>query len=295
MADVNNDDEQTLDQSNSGASDDQTDDSVVNNQDDTSDDSGNADDSNSDDDGGSDDDQKERKSRGEVRHERYIDKLAGEIRASTDNSRYTDDLFGGSSDPYKPLEYKEDQEYDPKDLEADRKAAQEAARREGVQRGLSQTSPRLERELWADRFDIDSERVTTKWDALNPEKTDSYKPKLEAQLVQKYIAYTGVTRDPQGRISIEKPNIRFRDFVDAEMRNLEEYASERNAQSSKNLVRQAANTGVRPNGQARVSKGGHGFDPNDPVNSVNRMTKKQYFELGGKEASDKYLAERGLA
>jgi len=235
----------------------------------------------------------EKPSRDERRHERYIDKLSAEIRASNDqSSRYTEEIFAPK--PHTPLEFKDGAEYDPKDLEEDRNAVAANEFSKGVQAGLHQGSSQVAKELWADRFEIDSERVTSRWDDLNPD-SEHYKPKLEATLVQKYIQFAGVEKDDQGRVSIQKPNVRFKDFVEAEMRNLEEYASERNAEADKDVKSQVAKTGLRPSGQGKPSSGGHGFDPNDPVGSVNRMSKKQYFELGGKEASDAYLAERGLA
>lgn len=297
MADViNDDDEQTLDQSNSGESDDQTDGSVDSSQqDDAASGQAAGDDSSSDDgddDGSEGGDQKQ--TRGERRHERYIDKLSAEIRQSNDqSSRYTEELFAPK--PYQPLNYKEGEEYDPKQLEEDRQAAIESSRNEGLQTGLRQGTSLLANELWSDRLDIDSERVATRWDALNPDKPESYDEKLEATLVQKYIQFTGMAKQPNGRIIIQRPNVRFKDFVEAEMRERDEYAAKYRETSQRNITRQAAQTGVRPTGQARTSKGGHGFDPNDPVGSVARMSSKQYFELGGKEASDAYLAERGLS
>lgn len=292
MVDVIDDEDKTLDQSNSSESDPTTDGAADDQQQLDDADAGNAaDDDSSDDNEQGNGTEGSKRTRGEVRHERYIDKLSAEIRQSNDQStRYTEEIF--TPKPYQPLEYKPDSEYDPSALEEDRKAAADYARSEGIRQGLHQGTSQVVKELWADRFDTDSERVSGKWDALNSDKTDTYNPKLEAQLVQRYIAFAGVEKDNSGRVTIQKPNIRFRDFVDAEMKNLEDYAAERNAASSKNLVKQAAQTGVRPNGQARVTKGGHGFDPNDPAGSVARMSSKQYFELGGKEASDQYLAKR---
>jgi hypothetical protein len=292
MVDVNTDEDKTIDQSNSIDSEATTEGNAEDTQhlDDSTD--GHADDENASD-GGDQEDEAEgtKKTRGEVRHERYIDKLSAEIRASNDQStRYTQEIF--TPKPYQPLEYKEGEEYDPKALEQDRKNLGDNKFAEGINQGINQGTSQVAKELWADRFDTDTERVTNKWDVLNPEKPESFNANLEASLVQKYIAFAGVEKDQQGRVTIQKPNIRFRDFVDAEMKNLEDYAAIRNAASSKNLVRQAAQTGVRPNGQSRTTKGDHGFDPSDPAGSVSRMTKKQYFELGGREASDKYVAER---
>lgn len=238
--------------------------------------------------------EEEPKKRSDVRHDRYIEKLSQEIRLGNEQSaRYEDDLFAPTK-PYEPLPLKEGAEYDPAQLEEDRTKVANAKFAEGFQRGSAQGTSRQVLENFETKLDIDKDRVALKWVALDPE-SDDYKPKLEERLVQKYIAFTGMEKDDKGRISIQRPNVRFKDFVEAEMLDREEYASERGAQSSKNIEHQASRTGVRPSGQTRSATKGHGFDPSDPAGSVARMSKEQYFKLGGKEASDAYLAKRGLA
>ena len=78
------------------------------------------------------------------------------------------------------------------------------------------------------------------------------------------------------------------------MQSREDYATARGAQSTSNVRGQASRTTIRPTSQTPAPKKGHGFDPNDPAGSVKRMSSEQYHKLGGKEASDAYLAERGL-
>jgi len=290
MADLTEDDK-TLEISNSGESEDQTGKSVENQADDT--DAGQAADDQSTDDKVAADTEGD-KTRGEKRHERYIDKLSAEIAADNDRStHYTEEIF--TPQKHTPLEFKDGAEYDPEALEADRKAVADGKFAEGVRTGLNQGSSQAAKERWADHFEIDSDRVRARYSELDADNPETYNPKREATLVQKYIRFTGVTKDSRGRISIERPNVRFKDFVEAEMQELQDYATERGAETSKNIKSQAAKAGTRPTGQARPSTGGHGFDPNDPVGSVHRMSSKQYFEQGGKEASDSYLAERGLA
>lgn len=292
MADLELEDEKTLEQSNSNESEDQTDDSAKDQQDDSE--AGKAAEDVSDEAEG----EAKKPDRSERRHERYIDKLSSEIRQSAAQpDTLTDDLFAPRA--YDPLKYQEGEEYDPQALEEDRKAAQASKFAEGLNLGYSQANNRNVLETFETRLDVDSERVAQKWDVLDPTKTDVYRPNLEKSLVQEYIAFTGMEKDQKtGRITIAKPNIRFRDFVDARMQDMEDYAAAKAAKSTENVSKQAARTGVRPTGQGRQSSGGHGFDDSSPeaaVQSVANMTSKQYFELGGKEASDAYLAKRGLA
>lgn len=286
MVDVNGDGEQTLDQSNSGEADHQSDESVEQSQGGDSQTDGQAAD------GGSESDDSGQESeghsdRGQRRHEKYIDKLAAEIQHSNElSTRYTEEIF--SPKPYKPLEYKDGEEFDTKALEEDRRIVSDNSRAEGLQQGLRQGTNQMANELWVDRFEADAERVLTRYKDLEDDS------KLEATMVQRYIAYTGMQKDGNGRVSIQRPNVRFKDFVEAEMQNLENYATRHRETTEKNLTRQASRTGVRPNGQARSTKGDHGFDPNDPAGSVARMTSEQYHKLGGREASDAYLSKRGL-
>jgi hypothetical protein len=285
--------ELTLEERNSGAPDDQTDDSVEQS---PVEDNGDGNAAGSETDSG-EDGQEGSQSRDERRHERYIDRLSNEIRLANEQStRSTEDIFPASK-PYQPLELKDGEEYDPAELEEDRKNVAANARSEGLAAGFSQASSQEQKERWADRFEADSERVTAKYKVLQDDTDNKeYDPDLEADLVQNYMKFIGLTRDSQtGRVNIDKPNVRFRDYVEAEMQRLEKFAERRHAQSTRNITTQVSRTGMRPNGQSRPSSGGHGFDANDPVGSVNRMSRKQYFELGGKEASDAYLAARGLA
>lgn len=236
-----------------------------------------------------------KKSRGEVRHERYIEKLNKEIRLGSETSRYEDDLFTPQK-PYEPLSLKEGEEYDPKQLEDDRNNLANNKFAEGFARGSALSTTQANLEKFNTNLDIDSDRVAAKWAVLDPESED-YDSKLEENLVKKYVAFTGLEKDPKGRLLIQRPNVRFKDFVDAEMLDREEYATNRGAQSSTNIRKQAAHTTVRPSGQTRVAAKGHGFDGSSPdaaARSVQAMTSEQYHKLGGKEASDAYLAARGL-
>jgi len=237
-----------------------------------------------------------KKTRNEVKHERYIDKLSQELRLSSEtSSRYDENLFSAPR-PYQPLPVKDGDELTPAQIEEDRTKIADSKFAEGLSRGFSQGTTRATLENFETKLDIDKDRVAAKWNALDPDpENPAYNPKLEQHLVRQYIAFTGMEKDAQGRITISRPNVRFRDFVDAEMQNLEDYASARGAQSANNVRSQASKAGIRPTGQAPAPAKGHGFDPNDPAGSVKRMTSEQYHKLGGKEASDAYLRERGLA
>lgn len=275
-------DKLTLDQSNSGESEQQADDDTTQVDDAAG---GNATDDNSTADDATTDTEEEQKPRGERRHERYIDKLSKEIQEHNSTDSGVGELF--TPKPYDPIKFEEGAEYDPKQLEEDRKAVEANKFAEGIAVGRREGVEQINSKLWETNFDIDGERVMAKYE-------DKLTPDIEQDLVQGYISFIGMTKDEKGRISIQKPNVRFKDYAEAEFAKMERYADLRQAESSDNIVKQAAKTGTRPTSQGRSSTAGHGFDPDDPAGSVKRMTSKQYNELGGREASDAWLAKRGL-
>lgn len=242
---------------------------------------------------GTTDDPAESKTRGERREGRWVNKLSDEITAGMSGSA-NDELFPVK--PHQPMEIKDGDVIDPKDVVADREAFGTSKFAEGANLGYQTATSRAQLESFDNRLDIDVERVEQKWDVLDPSKEDVYKPGLEKNLVNGYIRAVGMEKDQKsGRITIRDPQLRFRDYVDQQMEQMEEYAEAVAAKTTTNVASQARKTGVRPTGQAPAPKKDHGFDLNDPVNSVKRMTSDQYFKFGGKEASDAYLAERGLA
>ncbi len=268
----------TVDPSKSTESDTPTDDSTVTPVDDSD---GKATDDN--DSAGAD---SEDKSRGERKHERYIDRLSKEIQESNSRDDSTGDLFSPNKS-YQPIDYKEGSEYDPSQLEEDRLNFGKNRFSEGLGIGLSQGTQQVNTKLWQTNFDIDSERVMAKYES----KLD---PETEKDLVNSYIGFIGIQKDPKGRLIIDKPNIRFKDFAEAEFDRMDKYVERQKEASTTNIVKQSRQTGIRPNGQGKVTTPGNGFDDSSPeaaIKSVAKMTSDQYFKQGGREASDAYLAK----
>jgi len=270
-------DEKTLDTSKSGESENQTDESVTKVE---GTEAGKATEDNESTEEGA------QKPRNEVRHDRYIDKLSKEIQEHNARDNNTTDLFS-TDKSYKPTEYKEGEEYDPKAIEEDRLAFGKNRFAEGLNTGFRQGESQVNTKLWETNFDIDGERVSAKYE-------DKLTPDVEKDLVQDYIAFIGMTKDERtGRITIQKPSVRFKDFAEAEFNKMDRYATAQKNKSVDNVNKQSQKTGVRPSGQARATTGGNGFDDSSPeaaAISVRRMTSDQYFKQGGKEASDAYLA-----
>lgn len=139
----------------------------------------------------------------------------------------------------KGLDYGTALEADPQviaQLEADRKAVAEEAFRRGQDQSRSlQFHTRLE---------IDAPQVENKFPQLNKE-SDQFDPVIASALNQHYLQLVGY--DPETD-TVQNPNLRYRDFVEAQYELAEALATEKVQKSSKNIAKQAATTALRPDG-----------------------------------------------
>lgn len=179
-------------------------------------------------------------SRSERRQQSYAEKMADRMRTQADqDASYGRKLFS-NDEQYKPLQY-QDGEYDIDQLERDRRNYAQQQFNEGVRQGtdLYQT------ERFADRLETDIERVLSS-------RTD-IDDITEQMLVQSYLDKIGAQEDANGRITIQNPNLRFRDFADKKLEEIDTLVQSKISQSTKNIASQAAKTGVRPNGASQSS------------------------------------------
>ena len=123
-------------------------------------------------------------------------------------------------------------------LEADRKAAVDI----GVNNVLSQTRT----DNWKMSLKIDTPIVNAKYPQL-----DSKSPEFDAATTDainaRYLHLVGY--DPRADV-VANPNIDYADYVEAEMELIERVAGRKAQESSKNIAKQSANTGLRPDGSA---------------------------------------------
>jgi hypothetical protein len=230
--------------------------------------------------------------RSERREQNYIDKLSEMISSSNQNAFRPKSEPSTTQETYQPLKYEEG-DYDLAQLEADRKAYGDTQRNAGLRQAQSELSP-LKQQLWAQQLEFDNERVQKSWGILDPQNEQEFDPDFASEMTQKYLNFIGYRTDPQtGDIQLDRPNIRWTDFVKAEKQNLDRYVERAQATSTKNIVKQASNTGIRPSGQARVSKG-HNVDTSDP-NWISKLSREEYEEWG-RELADKEINKRlGIA
>lgn len=140
------------------------------------------------------------------------------------------------------LNYGEALDADPevvKQLEADRRAYAEQSYNQGLQQAQSiQFHTRLE---------IDAPKVVAKYSQLNPEDKEHFNPVLADAVNTWYLTTTGY--DPDSGI-VTNGNVRYAEFVDSIFELGNEIAGQKVQTTAKNIAKQAANTGLRPDGSS---------------------------------------------
>jgi hypothetical protein len=117
---------------------------------------------------------------------------------------------------------------------------------------------------WRRFLQMDEKQVRSQYDVLNPSKKDVYHPALEDALRGKYLRFIGYNPgDPARGIapSVQNSDVSYYDFVESEMEFADEIASQRVANSTQNIAKQAANAGLRPDGSSAKPLNWQGKDP----------------------------------
>lgn len=139
------------------------------------------------------------------------------------------------------LDYGEALDADPeviKQLEADRQ-------REGQMQynaGLEQAKALQ----FHTRLEIDAPKIESKYPRLNPESPD-FDAAAADDINSLYLALTGYNEQTG---MVQNPNLRYADFVETQIGLSERLASRRVVESTKNIAKQTAATGLRPDGSS---------------------------------------------
>ena len=139
------------------------------------------------------------------------------------------------------LNYQEALDADPeviKQLEADRQATGQSQYNEGLKRA--------EYLNWNTSLKIDAPQVESKYPVLDP-KSPEFHPAAADAINQWYLNMSGFDNATQ---TVNNPNIGYADFVEGFMELVQETAGQKNAQTVKNVAKQAASTGLRPDGSS---------------------------------------------
>ena len=128
------------------------------------------------------------------------------------------------------------------DLEKDRTRYGDSRYSEGVRQAESiQFHTRLE---------IDAPKVSNKYPLFDPENSEEFNPAAANAINEWYLATAGY--DPKTN-TVKNSNVRYSDFVEGIMELADELGKERAREATKNTAKQAATTGVRPDG-SRAAK-----------------------------------------
>lgn len=146
------------------------------------------------------------------------------------------------------LDYEHALDADPaviQQLEADRRREGEAQFNAGLEQAKSiQFHTRLE---------IDAPRVEAKYKFLDASDKDNFDPVRANAMNQLYLNQVGYNPgDPAKGIpeTVANPNVRYKDFVEAQMEFAEALMADRQINTAKNIAKQAATTGLRPDGSS---------------------------------------------
>lgn len=121
-------------------------------------------------------------------------------------------------------------------LETDRRSHGETQFNKGVEQAKSiQFETRLE---------VDTPKVISKYDQFNKDHKD-FNPAVANAVNQMYLATAGYDRQTG---KVQNTQVRYSDYVDGIMEMADEIAGEKVQASTKNIAKQAAVTGVRPDG-----------------------------------------------
>lgn len=123
-------------------------------------------------------------------------------------------------------------------LEADRQATQQSAFSEGLKRA--------EFLDWKTSLKIDAPTIEKKHPVLDPSSSE-FHPAVADAVNNWYLNMSGY--DPSTN-TVTNPNVSYAEFVEGFMELVQETAGQKNAQTVKNITKQAATTGLRPDGSS---------------------------------------------
>ena len=137
---------------------------------------------------------------------------------------------------------------------------------EMYQRGLSQAQQLQNANMFSTRLEIDTPQVMSKHTFLDP-KANDFNPSVADMVNRMYLNLVGF--NPSNG-TVANPNIRYSEFVDGYMESVDVLASQNRAESSQNIAKQVANSGMRPSGVANTEYQG---------NNPKKMSDKQLDEI----------------
>lgn len=108
------------------------------------------------------------------------------------------------------------------------------------------------------RLEIDAPRVESRHPQFDKSNPETFQPGVVSAVNNFYLGMVGY--DPQTD-TVKNPEIRYGDFVDALAELGEAMFSNKTTKTTQNIARQAANTGLRPDGSSAKPLNWQGKDP----------------------------------
>ena len=137
------------------------------------------------------------------------------------------------------LDYNEALDADPeviRQLEQDRQSYAQATYQELAEQQKA--------ESFKLRLEVEAPKVEEKYPVLD-QRSEQFNPAVADALNTMYLSSVGFD-EQTGRVS--NPNIRYTDYIDSVMELVDAVASEKTVKTAKNIAKQAASTGLRPDG-----------------------------------------------
>lgn len=154
------------------------------------------------------------------------------------------------------LNYSEALDADPNTI-----AQLEADRQQVAQQQYQQGIAQAESIKWESRLEIDAPKVESKYPQFDKNSAE-FDPALADSVNQMYLQMVGYDANTG---MVQNPQIRYADYVESIVEQAERMAGNKVARAQKNIARQAAATGLRPDGSAAKTLN---LDPNKDPKSM---------------------------
>jgi hypothetical protein len=139
------------------------------------------------------------------------------------------------------LNYSEALDADPETI-----AQLEADRQQVAQQQYQQGIAQAESIKWESRLEIDAPKVESKYPQFDKNSAE-FDPALADSVNQMYLQMVGYDANTG---MVQNPQIRYADYIESIAEQAERMAGNKVARAQKNIARQAAATGLRPDGSA---------------------------------------------
>jgi len=158
--------------------------------------------------------------------------------------------------PLGGLNYSEALDADPNTI-----AQLEADRQQVAQQQYQQGIAQAESIKWESRLEIDAPKVESKYPQFDKNSAE-LDPALADSVNQMYLQMVGYDASTG---MVQNPQIRYADYVESIVEQAERMAGNKVARAQKNIAKQAAATGLRPDGSAAKTLN---LDPNKDPKSM---------------------------